>query len=366
MPRLFILIGFIILLWSPIAKMLIDSPNKPTIDENRKLAPPPVLRSWIDFHQYTGDTIKWFNDHFGFRDFLIRAKTQIDYSAFEISTRVYIGREGWLFYRSVLDIDQPQIENLLQRNENSVVQGIQRLSKSLSKRDIKLVIMIGPMKDVYYSKYLPASVKYSPNFRQVDSLQNKLRSMKEILFIDSTEILREIARDRYVFHKTDFHWNDPAAFAVAQSLVEKLSILEGKEKSVWSHELDIETRPSSGGEASFMPIFYPPTEQALFVKQNWTQPAFNYVEKVKPFEWIYENKESSQNKLGAMTVMGDSFFDGMQRSGIWIYFNKINRANWNNTNLDEVLNNLPADTKYLFVEFIETSKIAYTSLSEVK
>src|SRR5262245_21621978 len=45
------------------------------------------------------DVNRWFDDRYGFRDLLIRTKNQIDYTLFRSSTRVAIGRDGWLFLR---------------------------------------------------------------------------------------------------------------------------------------------------------------------------------------------------------------------------------------------------------------------------
>ena len=73
----------------------------------------------------------------------------------------------------------------------------------------------------------------------------------------------------------------------------------------------------------FLPIFFPPKENALFVKKNWLEPEYIYKEKIPPFEWIYENKLPTNNELSTMVVLGDSFFDGMMRSGLGIYFKKI-------------------------------------------
>lgn len=364
MSRLLVLIGFMLLLWVPMAQMVTGLPRQPAaVDENRKLAPKPVLRSWEDIHQYTGDAVKWFNDHFGFRDFLIRSKTQIDYTVFGMSTRVHVGSDGWLFYRSVMDVQKPQIELTLRKDADAVVEGTRQLATALAARGVKLVIMVAPMKDVYYSAHLPNTAKRLPHPSQVDLLQDRFRAMKEIIFIDSAAILKETASKRNVFHKTDFHWNDPAAFEVARSLANEIGKAEGKTNPIWMHKLEIEEKSFSGGEASFMPIFFPPKESGLFVKQNWIQPPYNQVEKKFPFEWIYEIKEPTGHELPPITVLGDSFFDGMIRSGMGIYFKNIYRANWNNTNLKEIVSNLPADTHYLFLEFIEVENRAYSGLA---
>jgi len=361
--KLVYLFGFLLILWLPMVQMVTGLPHLPKLDENRKLTPPPVLQSWSKINQYPRDSVKWFDDNFGFRDFLIRAKTQIDYSVFNISDKVHIGSDGWLFYRSVIDDGQPQIEVILRKDMDTIVEGTQQLANRLSARGIKLVIMIAPMKNVFYSKYLPNTAKKLPNSRQVDLLQDQLRSMKDIIFLDSTTILREIAKNRNIYHKTDFHWNDPAAFEVASVLVNEIGKLEGKVNPVWTHKLEIEEKFNSGGEATALPIFYPPTENSLFVKLNWVQPPYNYVANKPPFLWVYENIETTDQQLPPLVVFGDSFFDGMERSGIWLYFKKIYRANPNNTNFTDLLNNIPADSKYFLMEFIESDSRGFTSLA---
>lgn len=356
------MIGFMLLLSLPAVQMVTGYPRLPAVVENRNLAPAPSLKSWVAVDKYTSDAVKWFNDHFGFRDFLIRAKTQIDYTVFGISTRVHVGKDGWFFYRSVMDVEKPKIELMLRKDADAVIEGTRHLANALSARGVKLIIIVAPMKDVYYSEHLPNTAKKLPDPRQVELLQGRFRAMKEIIFIDSEVILKEIAKKRNVFHKTDFHWNDPAAFEVARSLVNVIGKLEGKVNNVWTHQLEIEEKSFSGGEASFMPIFFPPKERGLFVKQNWITPPFNYQEKQAPFEWIYEIKEPTGHELLPITVVGDSFFDGMSRSGIGVYFKKIYKAKFTDIGVAELAKSLPTDSKYLLLEFIEVSNGAYLEL----
>lgn len=363
MTRIIFITLFNGLLWLPFLQMATGFYKSPTVDENRNLAPKPNLDSWKDVDQYAKDAVKWFNDHYGLRDFLIRAKTQIDYSLFGMSTRVHIGKDGWLFYRSVIDVEQPSVEMMLKKDSDSVIEGTKALAKALNTRGIQLIVMIAPMKNVFYSDKLPSTSVPLPLSRQVNALDSRLKSIEEIIFIDSTEILRDAAKVRPVFHKTDFHWNDTAAFSVAENLVNKLGILEGKNSPTWNHKLEIELVESSGGEAMFLPIFFTPKEKSLMVKKNWIDPNNTYQEKIKPFEWIFELKNPNGMELKPIVVLGDSFFDGMVRSGMPIYFKKLSRASWNSVPLKQLLNELPADTRYLFLEFIEVAGVGYKSLA---
>jgi len=363
MTRLVVSIAFLFLIWAPIVQMVTGLPRPSlSVDENRKLAAPPKFGSSTPIHKYTVDLVQWFNDHFGFRDFLIRAKTQADYSVFGMSTRVHAGSDGWLFYRSVMDVEKPRIEGRLKKDADAVIAGTRQLANALSARGVKLIVMIAPMKDVYYSDFLPNTAKKLPDPRQVSLLSERMRAMPEIIFLDSESVLKVVAKSRKVFHKTDFHWNDPAAFEVSRSLVNQIGTLEGRTEPVWAHSLVIEEKKFSGGEAAFMPLFYPPKETGLFVKQNWTLPPYNYSEKKGQFEWIYEVKELNANLLSPIAVVGDSFFDGMSRSGIGLYFNKIYKTKWPDVTLQTLVGNLPSDCKYVFLEFIEVNDGAYSEL----
>jgi hypothetical protein len=41
----------------------------------------------------------------------------------------------------------------------------------------------------------------------------------------------------------------------------------------------------------------------------------------------------------------------------------LSRASWNSVPLKQLLNELPADTRYLFIEFIEVAGVGYKSLA---
>lgn len=112
----------------------------------------------------------------------------------------------------------------------------------------------------------------------------------------------------------------------------------------------------------FMPIFYPPKEDSLMVKKNWAEPPYVYSENIKPFQWVYEQKPFNGNSLAPMVVLGDSFFDGMVRAGLPIYFQKVYRAHWNSVSITQLVSELPKDARYVFLEFIEVSIGAYEGL----
>lgn len=346
----------------PSLQMIFHLLKEKPILENRKLAELPPFENPLISPLYQKRLLDWFNDHFGFRSLLIRVKYQIDYSLFNASNRIHIGTDGWLFYRSVMDFEKPGTNEYLEKNSKEVVQGVKNLAAMLKKKNVKLIIMIAPMKDVFYAQHLPKTVGYSTPFNEVSNLESKLKKIDNVFFLDSRNILKETSKSRPVFHKTDFHWNDPAAFDVAKSLVNDLAKSQKQSNPLWTYPLKIITRETSGGEAQFMPTIWPINEQALFLEDFKYPEHLEYTNPL-PLE-VYESSISNKNLLPPMVMIGDSFLDGMSRTGMQMYFSKISRAHWNKITLKKLVDNLPTDTRYLLIEFIEVSGGAYQQLAE--
>ena len=327
------------------------------VDENRKLAAAPAWGWPPDLTAVTQQAERWYSDHFALRSLLIRLKAQIDLSVFRTSDRVHIGSDGWLFYRSVMDTEKPSIEALLATREGDVLAGINAFGAELRAKGIELIIVQNLLADRFLQEKLPTSVPRLPSPPRYDHFLEHLAALPDISYLDSRAILRRLQHDRPIFHKTDFHWNDPAAFEVARALVDAISRLEHRTQSVWTHQLEIETKPMSGWIARFMPVFRLPSEAALFVKPTWQHapgyaPAFNE----GAFEYVARVATPNQALLRPTVVYGDSFFDGVMRSGFEIYFQTLYRARVKpDIKLSRIAGSLPADTRYLVIQCIEVT-----------
>lgn len=335
------------------------------VDENRALASPPAWKWPPHWTVLSGQADKWFNDHFGLRSFLIRLKTQIDYSVFRTSSRVHIGSDGWLFYRSVMDREKPSVEELLSKDEAQVVAGIATFNEALRERGIRLIIVPNLLADRFVPNELPATVPHLSSPPKFDHFLSALADLPNLGYVDTLAILKRTQRVRQVFHKTDFHWNDPAAFEVGRELVDRIAAMESRPIPFWTHSLGIETRRESGGIAMFMPLFFPPTEIGLFLKKTWSDPpgrraAFNQ----GPYEDIIYN-EASRELLPPVLVVGDSFFDGIERSGFDGYFRAFFRMRWKSaTKISDIARALPADARYVIVQFIEVSRVTLLAFAD--
>lgn len=333
------------------------------LEENRRPAPMPPIAAMADPSSYVTKLQAWFDDHYGLRNLLIRTKTQIDYSVFRSSDRLHIGRDGYLFYRSVIDREEPQIERLSDAELDRLAGNFARLRDWLAPRGVQLVVQTQQLKDRFYPEYLPREAQFARHRRRFDDVMARMQAVPGITFINTTPTLLQLKAERPIFHRTDFHWNDPAAFVVAGQLVDRLAGLSGRPTPFWRVPLRIATRRYSGGQAMFMPLFRPPSEMALFVDPTWDESDTPRSAQVGPFEWVARAaRPDAEGRLPTTVIFGDSFVEGMSRAGLATHFNELRFARLFSVPLPEVLRAMPPDTRFLVVEFIETSVLAFMSL----
>ena len=98
---------FLAFLCLPVLKLTLIGEDR-LIDEYRLPNQFPQ-DNFIEFFKYNSRYSKkiedYFNDNFGFRDFLVRCKNQIEYTLFRKSVNLTIGKGGWLYTKS-------RVENL--------------------------------------------------------------------------------------------------------------------------------------------------------------------------------------------------------------------------------------------------------------
>jgi hypothetical protein len=340
----------------PVAAMLVGFGKVGLVEENRSLAPVPGWDADKPLEHAARTADAWFSDHFGLRSVLIRLKTQIDYSVFGTSNRVHIGRNGWMFYRSVMDIEKPNVEAFLKTDETKVLDGIQAFATALDAKGIKLLLTVNLLADRVVPEQLPTSRPNLPQPPRIDALMSKMARLDKVSYVDATAILKKIETSRQTYHKTDFHWNDPAAFEVAQMIIERIGALDGRPPGTWRHRLEIEEKVFSGGIATYMPVVRNAQETGLFVKLTASEPVgISHRQKTGLFEWGMTVNPPQSALLPATVVVSNSFFDGMTRSGFYFYFNEMWRLRWGATTISDVANALPASTRYVVVQFIEVS-----------
>jgi hypothetical protein len=264
-----------------------------------------------------------------------------------------------------MDAEKPSVEDLLSKSEADVIAGIANFNEALREKGICLIILSNLFSDRFVPNELPGTVPHLPSPPRFDHLLAKLAALPDLAYVDTPAILERAQRTRPVFHKTDFHWNDPGAFEVAHEMVDLIARIDGRKRSVWTHKLEIETKRESGGIATFMPLFFPPSENGLFLKKTWTDPVGRReLVNQGPYEDIVHNPPNA-DLLPSVLVVGDSFFDGILRSGFDNYFRDMYRVRWTSKiKISDIAAALPTDTRYIVLQFVEVSRTALLAFAD--
>ncbi len=358
---------FSLILIAPVALTMTDTELTKPLEENRLREEFPGMEN-CEPRQFE-DCIKkidtWFNDNYRPRDLFTKLKTQIDYSAFSTSDKVHIGSDEWLFYRSTMDAQKVVSERLPQPVFDELLADLDALGRYLQLRDIQLIVLPIPLKDVIYPEKLPSSSPNLPENSRYQQLRQWLAGHDSIITIDAYDHLIDRKNEAHAFYKTDFHWNDPAGFLFAEKLVNKLwEIQSGESTALWDQQLAMEERVWSGGQANFLPLLATPEEQGLFLDVTWerSKGIHSYNDATGFWDYTYDGTVDERGRLDGVVVMGDSFFDALHRSGIDSYFSSVHRSSVQPGNFPEIYSKIPDGTRYFIFEFIETSLFNYSTL----
>ncbi len=374
--RLLPIVLFVLVLLMPALSGITGYTISPPLAENRVLTARPVATDYfneekLDWLGYSTQFNGWFSDGFPTRDFWVRLHGQVQYSLFHDSNRVHIGPENWLYYRSVLDVENPSLERISQQERKAMAQRLQQLSAQLAERGITLYLLPMALKDYYYPEFLPASGKHALQFRFFDLYMDELLANGAIKVIDSRPILRQAKQSGLkIFHQTDFHWTDPASARVFQPLLAAMAAQE--QKPALANQWQVETMEMtdwSGGESNALPLLWPRTETTVGARFTGTPTEFTAQTPLPAgVESAAITATAREDLLAPVLIFGDSFFDGAERAGFLNFFQAYTRSRVWTYDLVEAYRNRQSGTRYLVLENITGAiygmDAAVTKLSE--
>lgn len=325
------------------------------LTENRLMKPRPgdwtaLFQSGMSFAKRYEE---YFNDNYGLRDLLIRTKNQVDYVLFRRGEKVIVGRKGFLFYKSVVEAEEIDAEKAPPQDWNRLFATLLKFNRVLAARGIVLVIMPCPMNNTIYPEMLPANAPRRPNPTALERYRRFLSDHPEIVTIDTVPLLAKLKDSFQVYHRTDFHWTDPAGAHMAQALVNRLGHLSDL-GDLWTSPIAARfERITKGGENLSLGLLWPLEENALVLQKEFANDGtgdFTYTNDAN--EWTYRAKPAKQDRLLPCTVMfGDSFADAFTRAGFTVYFSEFYKFfNWE---FPKKYSKIPAGTRYLILQHIE-------------
>ena len=297
--------------------------------ENRKLRTKPELKLET-ITNYPKAFDSYYNDQLPFRSKLIKAWASINYDLFgsTIDSRVVIGKDGWLFYRGDISIQQAQgISEYTDKEKNEILQNLKFNQDKLKEKGIEYYALVIPNKENVYKEYLPDTIPIKEEASRTEKLIDYIRENSYVNIVYPKEELLQAKEKYQVYKKCDTHWNDIGALVGTIALQKEID----SDFSYDINNIEIQNLGEIGGDlVNFASLSGKLDEENIRVNNFY--PEISYERKEK--ERFISNSENDKKVL----FIGDSFREAMRT-----YFSKlygevvyVHRDNYKEELLDEI------------------------------
>ena len=323
--------GYVVLTMLPPIGMLFNpEPARIAVQEQRQRQECPATWEgdrWDVGHNFA-ILAQCVTDNIGWRSVMIRSKNELDYRLFGVSSRVYFGSNDFYFLRRWGDERFPALQTILQDPDQhqQLRQAITAMHAAYAANNIHMILVIAPSKDSIYPENLPW---YAPRYdaQMVVDLEAELRA-EGLDVIPVTTLLQQHKQSvPLLYHQRDFHWNDLAAYYVAQEIVARIANNEQR------------TTPWAPTTPTYHAIWKYATDQnfaALLLDRDRSPQSYG-IDARRPGQatWTDESYANQdfvvwrapaalpQPALPNLAIMGDSFSAYFRNIGIEWYFDTI-------------------------------------------
>lgn len=334
------------------------------VEELRPLAALPETKDWWPVERFYTRFERWFSDHLGWRNLMIRGKNELDYRLFNSSTRVYFGTGGEMYGRNLIDNEMPATERLLAdpARAQKVYDGILAFNDKLRAQGVTM-LLIAPIQKQYYTRErLPSFAPQVPDDSHFMALYQRMKTAPGLHFIDAKRHLDENKGKFPIFYKQDFHWTDLTAMVVAADVTDSIAVMEGSALR-WRHPMEADYQPFLGSEARFaarLNLQEKVMEPQL--KRTWT-PRHQDTQAEANSGWEFSTDVLDDPALLPSTCMyGNSFSDGMLRAGLTEHFRQFHKLS-RGLPLTQVPALLHGQCRYLIVQVLDIQTDRWASLA---
>lgn len=222
--------GFLLIICLPLANQWLRFAHDLESTEKRTLAARPDL-GLAGLPSYPRRYETYFNDHFQFRNQLVRWNSLLRVKWLRTSPAplVLVGREGWWFMRSEGWVPGTGLDNQLglapfsQAEVDRLLRRLQTQADWCQARGILLLFVFCPDKASIYPEYLPRGYRRISAETRLDQVLAGARQYPSLRVLDLRPALREAKKQNLVFLKKDNHWNLFGGFAGYRQIARELS-----------------------------------------------------------------------------------------------------------------------------------------------
>jgi hypothetical protein len=222
MNRALILL-FVAIIALPMAGTLAGVDGGDPESENRELATFPHWEgTWASAEAYPDAFMAWFEDHFAFRDKLVRWYGESRFFGLgeSPSSAVVKGLDQWLYYGDDGGVvDYANATPMTPGEIGAWRTALARAHDWLRHRGIAFVFTIAPDKHVIYPEHMPATIRVVHAESRTDQVYAGLAETG-VNPVELRSALLDAKNRERVFFLTDTHWNDRGALVAYQQIIE--------------------------------------------------------------------------------------------------------------------------------------------------
>lgn len=227
------------------------TPSQKSADENRNLAPLPVL-SAATLPDFPQQFEAYYNDRLAFKPLLVQLRSIIKYLCWGTSgsAQVGVGNDGFLFLLGsrmdwICKSESPFSPAQLEQWQAA----LKLRSDRLSRQGISYFFVVAPEKPSIYPDLVPASLRPVRVRSGIDQLE--ACAYGKFQFLNLKPALRAARKSAgQVYFRTDTHWNDEGAYSAYREIVLRLREKFPQVPVPLSHAQFSSSRQESSGDLS--------------------------------------------------------------------------------------------------------------------
>jgi len=248
---LLLIAAFIAAIYLPIAEGVLQLDRTTAPQENRSLARfPEVTFSATCLAGLPMKLEAWYDDHFGFRNRLIRAhnRAEVVWLHTSPSPKVVVGGNGFYYLadEECAAQSEPASDQLLRQWQ----QALEEKRDWLAAKGIAFLVVIAPDKQSIYPEQLPRSVAGLLSPIRTDQFVRYMAAHSHLEVVDLRRPLLEAKEESPVYYRTDTHWTAFGSYVVYREIMARLRPPNAKPLSLAEFDTRRETLP--GGDLATM------------------------------------------------------------------------------------------------------------------
>ena len=227
LPAVFFSICFIILISVPLVSSLLTRDEQISKSEKRRLtALPEFSFSKSFFQEFPVEFEKYYNDHFGFRNRIVRLHNYAVCSIFRVSPSdsVTVGRNNWYFFNVGALRDYFGLTQYKEQRLAKFGQVLEDRKTWLNSMGIHYLFLPVPNKSSIYGEYLPSRITKNAGRTKYEQITSYLKNRSHFdSWLNSSTILTKKKNDLQVYFRTDSHWNHDGVYFVYRGIIDRLA-----------------------------------------------------------------------------------------------------------------------------------------------